>query len=58
MNIFDGSESDEELDHHRAVKLPGSKHVDLGERHAKPEIAVFHVTFCPTGRLLLLMKFY
>ncbi|VDL79300.1 unnamed protein product [Nippostrongylus brasiliensis] len=50
MELFDFSDSDHEPDGKRAIRLPGSKHFDLGERSAKPQVLVYAVAFCPTGR--------
>ncbi|VDO26263.1 unnamed protein product [Haemonchus placei] len=50
MALYDSSDSETEPDGKRAIRLPGSKHFDLGERSARPQIAVYAVTFCPTGR--------
>ncbi|PIO75528.1 WD domain, G-beta repeat protein [Teladorsagia circumcincta] len=50
MALFDSSDSETEPDGKRAIRLPGSKHFDLGERSARPQVAVYAVTYCPTGR--------
>lgn len=34
----------------KEIKLAGTRHSDKGERKAKPLVAVYHVSFCPTGR--------
>ncbi|CAJ0943009.1 unnamed protein product, partial [Mesorhabditis belari] len=47
MALCDASDSD---DDHKEIKLPGTRHSDKGERAAFPEISVYHVSFCPTGR--------
>uniref|UniRef100_A0A0K0DF84 WD_REPEATS_REGION domain-containing protein n=1 Tax=Angiostrongylus cantonensis TaxID=6313 RepID=A0A0K0DF84_ANGCA len=50
MALCDTSDSETEPDGKRAIRLPGSKHFDLGERSARPQVAVYAVAFCPTGR--------
>lgn len=50
MALYDSSDSETEPDGKRAIRLPGSKHFDLGERSARPQVAVYAVHFCPTGR--------
>ncbi|VDK52955.1 unnamed protein product [Cylicostephanus goldi] len=50
MALVDDSDSETEPDGKRAIKLPGSKHFDLGERSARPQIAVYALAYCPTGR--------
>ncbi|VDM60532.1 unnamed protein product [Angiostrongylus costaricensis] len=50
MALCDTSDSETEPDGRRAIRLPGSKHFDLGERSARPQVAVYAVAFCPTGR--------
>ncbi|CAI4230503.1 unnamed protein product [Auanema sp. JU1783] len=50
MALADVSDSEEEDNHKRAIRLPGSKHFDLGERKGRPEVAVYDLCYCPTGR--------
>ncbi|EYB91308.1 hypothetical protein Y032_0207g2018 [Ancylostoma ceylanicum] len=50
MALCDTSDSETEPDGKRAIRLPGSKHFDLGERRARPQVAVYALAFCPTGR--------
>lgn len=50
MVLCDTSDSETEADGKRAIRLPGSKHFDLGERSARPQVAIYAVAFCPTGR--------
>ncbi|KAK6056128.1 WD domain, G-beta repeat protein [Cooperia oncophora] len=41
MALYDSSDSETEPDGKRAIRLPGSKHFDLGERSARPQVAVY-----------------
>lgn len=51
MQLIDTSdEEDDEPNNKMAIKLPGTKNFDLGERRARPEINVYEVSYCPTGR--------
>ncbi|KJH52858.1 WD domain, G-beta repeat protein, partial [Dictyocaulus viviparus] len=50
MALCDTSDSEAEPDGKRKIQLPGSKHFDLGERSARPYVAVYAIAFCPTGR--------
>ncbi|CAI2348929.1 unnamed protein product [Caenorhabditis sp. 36 PRJEB53466] len=50
MNLIDTSDEEDEPDNKMAIKLPGTKNFDLGERRAKLEVNVYEVTYCPTGR--------
>uniref|UniRef100_A0A8R1E3T3 Utp12 domain-containing protein n=1 Tax=Caenorhabditis japonica TaxID=281687 RepID=A0A8R1E3T3_CAEJA len=34
----------------QGVFLPGTRNFDLGERRARPEINVYELSYCPTGR--------
>ncbi|VDN30438.1 unnamed protein product [Cylicostephanus goldi] len=49
--------SETEPDGKRAIKLPGSKHFDLGERSARPQIAVYALAYCPTGAIVFGRRF-
>lgn len=51
MALCDTSDSETEPDGKRAIRLPGSKHFDLGERRARPQVAVYALAFCPTGKI-------
>ncbi|KAK6739639.1 hypothetical protein RB195_008250 [Necator americanus] len=50
MALCETSDSETEPNGKREIRLPGSKHMDLGERSARPQVAVYAVAFCPTGR--------
>uniref|UniRef100_A0A1I7U5U5 RNA helicase n=1 Tax=Caenorhabditis tropicalis TaxID=1561998 RepID=A0A1I7U5U5_9PELO len=51
MNLIDTSdEEDDEPDNKMAIKLPGTKNFDLTERRSRPEVNIYEVTYCPTGR--------
>lgn len=52
MQLVDTSdeEEDDDTNNKMTIKLPGTKHFDLGERRARPEVIVNEVTYCPTGR--------
>ena len=53
MLLFDTSDEEEyDRSNKKAIKLPGSKHTDLGERRGKIAVEVQDVAFCPTGKLL------
>ncbi|EFO84699.1 hypothetical protein CRE_03827 [Caenorhabditis remanei] len=51
MQLVDTSdEEDDEPDNKMTIKLPGTKNFDLGERRSRPEVNIYEVTYCPTGR--------
>ncbi|CAD6188182.1 unnamed protein product [Caenorhabditis auriculariae] len=50
MELVDTSDEEEERGNKKAIQLPGTKNFDLGERRSHPEMSVFAVTYCPTGR--------
>ncbi|GMT18851.1 hypothetical protein PFISCL1PPCAC_10148, partial [Pristionchus fissidentatus] len=50
MQLIDTSDSEEELDGKKAVKLAGTRNGDKGERKGRPLIEVNYLAFCPTGR--------
>ncbi|CAB3401985.1 unnamed protein product [Caenorhabditis bovis] len=50
IQLIDTSDDEDEDSNKKAIKLPGTKHFDLGERRSKPEVSVFAVAYCPTGR--------
>ncbi|ULU10048.1 hypothetical protein L3Y34_014411 [Caenorhabditis briggsae] len=52
MQLVDTSDEneDDEPNNKMAIKLPGTKNFDLGERRSRPEVNIYEVTFCPTGR--------
>lgn len=51
MQLVDTSdEEDDEPDNKMLIKLPGTKNFDLGERRSRPEVNVYEVAYCPTGR--------
>ncbi|PAV91924.1 hypothetical protein WR25_06225 [Diploscapter pachys] len=50
MLLFDTSDEEYDGSNKKAIKLPGSKHTDLGERRGKIAVEVQDVAFCPTGR--------
>ncbi|KHN84752.1 Periodic tryptophan protein 2 -like protein, partial [Toxocara canis] len=50
MSLIDASDSDDEPDGRKRIKLAGTRHSDLAERCAKPEMRVQHIGFSPTGR--------
>ncbi|KAF8356521.1 hypothetical protein PRIPAC_91516 [Pristionchus pacificus] len=50
MQLIDTSDSEEENDGKKAIKLAGTKNGDKGERKGRPLIEVNYVAFCPTGR--------
>lgn len=49
MMLIDASDSEEEPDGKKAVKLPGTRHSDLAERRSRPEIRVHDISFSPAG---------
>ncbi|VDK18089.1 unnamed protein product [Anisakis simplex] len=49
MALVDASDSEDEADGKKRIKLAGTKHSDMAERSAKPEIRVQHINFSPTG---------
>lgn len=49
MQLIDTSDSEEENDGKKAIKLAGTKNGDKGERKGRPLIEVNYVAFCPTG---------
>ena len=51
MLLFDTSDEEYDGSNKKAIKLPGSKHTDLGERRGKIAVEVQDVAFCPTGKL-------
>lgn len=48
--LIDASDSEEEADGKKRLKLPGTRHSDLAERSARPELRVFDINFAPTDR--------
>lgn len=52
MQLVDTSDEEDELEPNNkmSIKLPGTKNFDLGERRARPEVNIYEVTYCPTGR--------
>lgn len=51
MNLVDTSDEDSDDGSNKmAIKLPGTKNFDLGERRSRPEVNVYELTYCPTGR--------
>ncbi|GMS88534.1 hypothetical protein PENTCL1PPCAC_10709 [Pristionchus entomophagus] len=50
MHLIDTSDSEEELDGKKAIKLAGTRNGDKGERKGRPLIEVNYLAFCPTGR--------
>ncbi|GMR41676.1 hypothetical protein PMAYCL1PPCAC_11871 [Pristionchus mayeri] len=50
MRLIDTSDSEEENDGKKAIKLAGTRNGDKGERKGRPLMEVNYVAFCPTGR--------
>ncbi|CAL2029817.1 hypothetical protein CAEBREN_20318 [Caenorhabditis brenneri] len=50
MQLIDDSDDEEEPNNKMAIKLPGTKNFDLGERRSRPEVNIYEVAYCPTGR--------
>ncbi|CAI5445765.1 unnamed protein product [Caenorhabditis angaria] len=50
MNLVDTSDEEEEDNNKMTIKLPGTKNFDLGERRARPEVNIYALAYCPTGR--------
>uniref|UniRef100_A0A0R3RJZ7 WD_REPEATS_REGION domain-containing protein n=1 Tax=Elaeophora elaphi TaxID=1147741 RepID=A0A0R3RJZ7_9BILA len=50
MMLIDASDSDEEADGKKRIKLPGTRHSDLSERFSRPEMRVEDINFSPAGR--------
>lgn len=62
--LIDTSDSEEEENGKKRIKLAGSRDNDFSERRFHPEIRVSRISFCPTGRdsnqsflLLIVQKF-
>lgn len=49
MALIDASDSEEEADNKKRIKLPGTRHSDLAERSARPVMRVVDISFSPTG---------
>ena len=50
LDLFDLSDSEEEeRNPEKKIRLPGTKHTDLGERAIKPIVAVSKIAYSPTG---------
>lgn len=54
MALIDASDSEDEAGCKKRIKLAGTRHSDLAERSAKPEIRVQSLNFSPTGMLISL----
>uniref|UniRef100_A0A1I8EA68 U3 snoRNP-associated protein Utp1 n=1 Tax=Wuchereria bancrofti TaxID=6293 RepID=A0A1I8EA68_WUCBA len=50
MMLIDASDSEEETDGRKRIKLPGTRHSDLSERSGRPEMRVEDINFSPAGR--------
>ncbi|VBB30467.1 unnamed protein product [Acanthocheilonema viteae] len=50
MMLIDASDSEEEADGKKRIKLPGTRHSDLSERCFRPEMRVEDISFSPAGR--------
>ncbi|CAG9530253.1 unnamed protein product [Cercopithifilaria johnstoni] len=50
MMLIDASDSEEEADGKKRIKLPGTRHSDLSERCSRPEMRVEDISFSPAGR--------
>ncbi|MFH4983273.1 hypothetical protein AB6A40_009982 [Gnathostoma spinigerum] len=50
MALIDVSDSEEEVDGKKRIKIAGTRHSDLGERSARPVMRVLDLHFSPTGR--------
>uniref|UniRef100_A0A183DQ24 WD_REPEATS_REGION domain-containing protein n=1 Tax=Gongylonema pulchrum TaxID=637853 RepID=A0A183DQ24_9BILA len=48
MMLIDASDSEDEANGKKSVKLPGTRHSDLAERRFRPEIRVHDISFSPT----------
>lgn len=49
MMLIDASDSEEEADGKKRIKLPGTRHSDLSERCSRPEMRVEDINFSPAG---------
>lgn len=49
MILIDASDSEEETDGKKLIKLPGTRHSDLSERCSRPEMRVEDINFSPAG---------
>lgn len=50
MSLIDASDSEEERDGRKRIKLAGTRHSDMAERKLRPEMRVNCMDFSPTGR--------
>ncbi|MCP9257542.1 hypothetical protein DINM_000890 [Dirofilaria immitis] len=50
MMLIDATDSEEEPDGKKHIKLPGTRHSDLSERSSRPEMRVVDINFSPAGR--------
>ncbi|VDM96221.1 unnamed protein product [Thelazia callipaeda] len=50
MMLIDCSDSEDEQDGKKRIKLPGTRHSDLSERRCRPEMRVNNIKCSPTGR--------
>lgn len=58
MELIDDSDSDQEDNFKKRIKLAGTKHSDLAERRSRPEMRVRSISFSPTGFQLFFIKIW